>query len=125
MQDVIGASASIQLKLPVIASEVPFLTLREFGTLLGKVAVQNDAAGEELMNFVSNHTSHKRQLKLSMQEMSTMQTDLNTSKHVLLYSMTDDKFDLVTFVPSQIDRIMQNSAGHAVATNKTSKSTKK
>lgn len=125
MQDVIGASASVQPKLPVIASDVPFMTLREFGTLLGKTTMQNDASGEELMNFVSNHASHKRQLKLAMQEMATMQTDLNTSKHALLYSMTDDKFDLVTFVPSHVDRVMQNSTGHATATNKSSKSIKK
>jgi hypothetical protein len=114
LDEVVGVS-SPEKGLPVIASDLPFRCLRNLGTILNDCcSLSHDAnlshLAEELRNFLEANASFRRPLKSILEKMKSEESNSGTlALHVYLYSTTDDRFDMISYIPSILSKIMDNN----------------
>ena len=118
LETTLGSSPEPRPVLPVLASELPYLVLREFGTVIIRICIEN-ADRVELDKHIDNNPVHRKGLKGVLVELISRaeNTTGNSSLSILLYSMPDDKFDLLTY-NANLSKIMKQSSLSAVPVGK-------
>jgi hypothetical protein len=117
LEEVVGVSSSHDKGLSVIASDLPFRCLRNLGTILSECcSLGNDATlshvAEELRIFLEAQANapYRRPLKSILEKMKSEDSNSgHLTLHVYLYSTTDDRFDMISYMPSILSRVMDSS----------------
>lgn len=119
LDEVVGVSSS-EKGLPVIASDIPFRCLRNLGTILNDCCSLNTDANlsplaEDLRNFLESNASYRRPLKSILEKMKSEETPPgHVVLHVYLYSTTDDRFDMISYNPTILSKIMDDNLPQTV-----------
>jgi hypothetical protein len=106
---------STERHLSVVASELPFRCLRNLGSIIGECCLQSPQdtnlphLAEELRNFIELNATHRRPLKAVLEKLRFDESPSgNTAStiHVYLYSTSDDRFDMVSYIPACLSKLL-------------------
>lgn len=107
LEEIVGVSTSQGKHIPVFASDIPFRYLRNLGTIIGEyndVDADIQVLSQDLQNYLDTNVNYKRGLKALLEH---LRLDQNESLiYIYLYSMIDDKFDMISYIPSILDKVL-------------------
>jgi hypothetical protein len=123
--DILGSSSIASNKLPVVVSDLSFMKIRELNSIIYKICdvnyhanTQDSGGSNELLTFIQNNNENRKGIRLIINELLTLNRDkkndnIGTSYYVLIYSSTDDKYDMLAYIPGCIDKHMNLNNRHA------------
>lgn len=111
-EDIVGSPN--EKRFPVLATDLPFRCLRNFGSIISECSIAiHDAQllqlGEELRNFLEVNTSYRRSFKAILEKMKLEECPGGSLVHIYLYSMTDDRFDMISYSPHSLAKLLDSN----------------
>ena len=124
LEEIVGVSTLQQKHMPVIASDIPFRFLRNLGTIIGECHRQDinvSVLSEELQNYFENNLDYKRGPRALLEKLRFDENE-NSVIYVYLYSMIDDRFDMISYIPTVLSKILDNSTPQSLRQSSPSRS---
>lgn len=116
LEEVVGASVSTGKHISVVAADLPFRRLRDLGSIVCDMTSESPAfrsASDELHRYLESDPSQRRVVRAVLSQLSDgiISDDLTSSSttvvYVYLYSSIEDRFDMISYVPSLLSKAFQ------------------